>query len=305
MIKEMPDLTEPVEVFGFSTAGDLVNQTLNFQNLTKKYEAYEEPNIPSGFGNIDKITKGFKRGEITTISTRPGNGKTAFLLSMVQNIAVLLERRLALFSPERSAGKVISRLIESNTNHSVKKIREGLLREGDKENTLSLIKPIASAGLFIDDSKNLDAQEIVIRCHHVCKKHHAEIILADSPDSYTTHIHDPESRRAACEEIILSLRNVASDLDIPVVIFNQMPKPSDITNGGLMPSIKEIPEYLAENSDTVIFIHRPEFYQRKNVSIPGGMVELIVKKLHQQETQQFTYLRFIESIDRFVNPDAV
>lgn len=96
MIKETPDVTEPVEVFGFTTAQELVNQTLNKPNI-QGTSPYEEPNIPSGFENIDKITKGFKRGELITIATRPGNGKTAFLLSLIHNMAVMQERRVALF----------------------------------------------------------------------------------------------------------------------------------------------------------------------------------------------------------------
>lgn len=303
MIKETPDITETVEVFGFSTARDLVNQTLNYQDLTKVYSAYEEPNIPSGFEHIDRITKGFKRGEITTISTRPGNGKTAFLLSLVQNIAVLLERRVALFSPERSAVKVINRLIESNTSHSIEKIRQGLLREGEKAHTLSLIQPIASANLFIDDSTNLDAKEIAMRCHLVNQRHHADIILVDSPESYTAHILDPEARDAAAEEMILGLKNIAAELDIPIVCFNQLSKPVSMINGGFTPSTKELPVYLTENSETIMFIHRPEYFHVRNESLPKGTVEMIIGKLNGKVGSHIAHMKFIDSIDRFVNPE--
>lgn len=304
MIKETTDITEPVEVFGFTTAQELVTQTLNIQNITKHYSAYEEPNIPSGFENIDKITKGFKRGELTTISTRPGNGKTAFLLSLIQNVSVLLERRVALFSPERSAAKVISRMIESNTSHSIDKIRQGLLKEGDKAHTISLIQSIASANLFIDDSANLNADEILSRCRQVKQEHQAEIIFVDAPESYTSHIQDPESRDAASEELIVALRNAAMELDVPVVCFNQISKPANLINGGFVPSLKELPGFISENSGTVMFIHRTAYYRAASDSVPKGSVELIISKHNSEVKQHLTYLKFIESIDRFVNPES-
>jgi replicative DNA helicase len=302
MIKEIPDITEPVEVFGFATARDLVNQTLNITPSASQYSAYEEPNIPSGFQNIDNITKGFRRGELTTIGTRPGNGKTAFLLSLVQNMAISLERRVAMFSPERTAIKVIHRLIESNTSHSVDKIRKGMLKEWDKAHTDSLIQRIASANLYIDDTAHLDAHELLLRCHQVKQKYQAEVIFVDSPESYTAHLHDPDTRLHAAEEMIQTLASVARELDIPVVCFTQIGKPITMVNGGFTPSIDELPPYLAINSGTVIFIHRPEYYNIPSKGLPKGAVELIFNKNNNNLIQERTYLKFIESIDTFVDP---
>jgi replicative DNA helicase len=302
MIKEIPDITEPVEVFGFATARELVNQTLQVTPNAAQYSAYEEPNIPSGFQNIDNITKGFRRGELTTIGTRPGNGKTAFLLSLVQNMAISLERHVALFSPERSAQKVIRRLIESNTSHSVEKIRQGLLKEWDKAHTDSLIQRIASANLFIDDTTNLDAHELLLRCHQVKQKYQAEVIFVDSPESYTAHFQDPATRINAAEELIQTLATVAKELDIPVVCFTQIGKPVAMVNGGFTPSIDELPTYMAVNSGTVIFIHRPEYYNMPTRDLPKGAVELIFNKHNNTIVQERTFLKFIESIDTFVDP---
>ncbi len=303
MIKETPGITEPLAVSGFFTAGELVNQTLNYPHIKKHYSAYEEPNIPSGFENIDIITKGFKRGELITVGTRPGNGKTAFLLSLVQNLALSLDRKVALFSPRRSGVKIISRLIESNTSHSISQIRNGLQKETDKAHLISQIRHIASAGIFIDDSVVLDATEMLLRCHQVRNKHIADIIFVDSPESYASHIQDPERRYAETEELILTLKYAARDLDVPVVCFTELPATPGMVNGRLLPSLQELPPYLLTASNTVIFIHRPEFYQVRNSSMPKNTIELIIGKNHDEVVQEHLCLKFIESIDRFVNPD--
>lgn len=302
MIKEMPDITEPVEVFGFSTAKELVNQTLQHQQYTKPSPAGEEPNIPSGFDNLDQITKGFKKGELTIVATRPGNGKTAFLLSLVHNIAILMEKRVALFSPERSALKVINRLIESTTSHSVDQIRGGLLKESDMAHVASQVHRIATSSIFIDDVATLDAQELLLRCYQVKNKHHADIIFVDSPHAYVAHIQDSEVRRSEQQEMMETLQGLARELNIPVVCFHQMPKPASLINGGLTPSLKELPDCMALQAGTVIFIHRQEYYTTRNENIPKGTVELIIEKHSLFSIPQRTYLKFIESIDTFVNP---
>ncbi len=303
MIKELPEIPEQLEVFGFSTAGEIINQTLHQTTQKHCSECKEGPHIPSGFNNLDNITKGFRRGTLTTIGTRPGNGKTAFVLSIIHNISVTLRHRVVLFTPERSARKVVHRLIESHTSHSVDKIRKGLLRSGDQEHVMSLVRAIGDAGLYIDDSVHLHASEIAARCRQAITNPGVEIVLMDSPESYVMHIADPERRQEAFREIVTTLKEVAQEYCVPVVVFTQLPKPSSFENGGFIPSLKEIEPVVAEASDDVIFIHRPEYYQLTSSTVPAGMVSLITGKLGNIEEKQETFLKFIESIDRFTDPD--
>jgi len=303
MIKELPEIPERLEVFGFSTAREIVNQTLH-QTVSHRGDAgSESPNISSGFVSLDAITKGFSRGSLTTIGTRPGNGKTAFVLSMIHNISVVMGRRVALFSPERKAVKVISRLIESHTSHSVDRIRKGNLKAGDRAHAMSLVDAIAEASLFIDDTPTLYAADLIQRCRSAVVHQQAEIILIDSPESYVMHILDPERRESALREIIEGTKRFAEEAEVPVVLFKQLPKPASLENGGFIPSLKDLPPFVSALSDNVIFIHRPEYYQAKNTSVPEGSVALITGKLNNKEEKQETFLRFIESIDRFIDPD--
>lgn len=301
MTKETLDITESVDVFGFASARELISQTLDNQNFTENYSAYSKPNIPSGFKNIDLITKGFKKGELITISTRPGSGKTAFMLSLAYNMSVLLQRNVAIFSPERSSLKVISRLIESETSHSLDKIKKGNLKEGNNAHAISTIQRIASANLFIDDSKGLSPKEVLLRCHQVLQKHHAEIILADNIAQYTEHIHDPAIKKSVLEELTLTLKHVAKDLNIPVICFTQVKPLQGQINGNTAPSAKELPGFIVDNSDTIMMLNRKPFHKINKDKIPKGNVEIIIEKQNSEDTLEKTYIRFIESIDRFVN----
>ncbi|HRZ43552.1 MAG TPA: DnaB-like helicase C-terminal domain-containing protein [Bacteroidales bacterium] len=302
MIKELPDITERVEVFGVSTARDLINRTLQHQQFVTPYSAHEEPNIPSGFENLDQITKGFRRGALTVVATRPGNGKTAFLLSLISNLTLQLERRVALFTPERSAQKVMNRLIESTTRHSVSQIRGGMLKDADMELVNSQIQRIASAHLFFDEAQNLDARELMLRCYHLKEKYQPEIILVDAPYHYVSHIQDTSVQASEMQEMLGVLQHIATEMNVPVVCFLQLDRPAHPVNGSIVPVMEEMPPCMAAAGGQFIFIHRPEFYNALNKKVPKGTVELLVYASKDAKVPKSTYLRFIESIDTFVNP---
>jgi replicative DNA helicase len=71
----------------FDNIQSILNQTLA-EKYVKAHTNKAHDGINSGFYDLDRITKGFHPGELTTIVVRPGIGKTAFLLSLVDNVAI-------------------------------------------------------------------------------------------------------------------------------------------------------------------------------------------------------------------------
>ena len=58
--------------------------------------------LESGFTRLDKMTCGWQNGDLITIGARPAMGKTAFIISMLRNMAVNFRIPVALFSLEMS-----------------------------------------------------------------------------------------------------------------------------------------------------------------------------------------------------------
>ena len=94
----------------FSTLKEVVIQLL--QN-TGYLVDLSTTGVATGFDKVDAITNGFQAGEVSAIASKPGNGRTAFLLSLLFNIASKSGKAVGVFSPERSATKMFYRLIES------------------------------------------------------------------------------------------------------------------------------------------------------------------------------------------------
>ncbi|HAJ99746.1 MAG TPA: hypothetical protein DCM62_06955, partial [Bacteroidales bacterium] len=95
------EIKEQTEVFGFTSIRDLVNKTLR-----NNYGAVKTGNATStGFKKLDNVIGGFHNGDLITIAVKPGMGKTAFLLSVANNLAIKNNFSIAVFTSERSSQK--------------------------------------------------------------------------------------------------------------------------------------------------------------------------------------------------------
>ncbi|MCH7536177.1 MAG: replicative DNA helicase, partial [Bacteroidetes bacterium] len=81
--------------------------------------------VPSGFTDLDRITSGWQKSDLIICAARPGMGKTAFVLSMARNIAVQFKKPVAFFSLEMSSVQLVNRLIASETELSIEKLKKG------------------------------------------------------------------------------------------------------------------------------------------------------------------------------------
>ena len=103
--QDEPQFTTVKEILSF------ISQSNDTPTQVSQHQETETYNY--GFRALDEKAGNLKKQEITSIVVKPGNGKTALLLSLVNNLALKQSLKVALFSPERSSTKVVQRLIES------------------------------------------------------------------------------------------------------------------------------------------------------------------------------------------------
>lgn len=291
------DATEQTEVFAFTSIRDLVNQTLkeNFgQNLPLN-------GLSTGFKALDDATSGLQKGQLITIAVKPGMGKTAFLLSIANNMAIKNNYSVAIFSAERSNQKMTSRLIESETGMSLDKLQNGLFKASEKDHMHSLLSNIAKANMFFDDTPTLSIDELVMKCRQLKFNHNIDLVIIDYLELLTTHIVDPESRAEQLSKIVQMIKDVGQELNLPVLLFSQMQHTFPGFIGGRQPSLKDLPVFLSELSDVVMFLHRNSF-NGDNGHTPGkSLVDVVIAKRQDSADQTVIPLTYIESIAKFVD----
>ena len=291
------EVTERLEVFEFARINDLVNQTLQ-KNFGQHLDS---DSLSTGFRAFDQATGGFKKGQLISIAVKPGMGKTAFLLSLANNMAIKNDYSVAILSAERSNEKMTNRLIESETGMSLERLRKGALKPSEKDHMYSLINSIARARIFLDDSPSISSDELVMKIRQLKNNHNVDLVIIDYLELLSPSIAGFDSRNEQYSIIVRIMRDVAHELNLPVVLFSQTPATFPSFRQSRRPGLSDLPLYLAELSDMVVFLHRSGFTQSNGGSSGKSQVELVVVKHPDSSRPTVVNIEFIESIAKFVD----
>lgn len=288
------EITEQSEVFEFASIRELVNQALK-----KDYSGQNSLNgLTTGFRALDNVTGGFQKGQLYTVAVKPGMGKTAFLLSIANNLAVKKNYCVAIFSSERSNLKITNRLIESETGMSLDKLRKGTMKASERDHVDSLISSIAKARIFLDDTPSLSAEELVKKSRQLKIVHNVDLVIIDYLELLSTSITDTDSRSEQLNKIVHTIKEIARELNLPILLFSQIGSPFNFMQ---KPSLKDLPVFLSELSDSVMFLHRSDLFPSGKNGHGKDVVEVIVAKQPQLSEPLTVELTFIESTAKFAD----
>jgi replicative DNA helicase len=288
------EITEQSEVFEFASIRELVNQALK-KDFTEQVPGN---GLSTGFKMLDNVTGGFQKGQLYTVAVKPGMGKTAFLLSVANNLAIKNNHSVAIFSSERSNLKITNRLIESETGMSLEKLRKGAMKASERDHMNSLISSIAKAKIFLDDTPALSVEELVKRSRQLKIAHNVDLVIIDYLELLSTSIIDTDSRSEQLNKIVLAIKEIARELNLPILLFSQIGSPFYFMQ---KPSIKDLPVFLSELSDSVMFLHRSDLFSEGKNGYGKDVVEVIVAKQPQLKEPVVVQLTYIESIAKFAD----
>jgi len=288
------EIKEQTEVFGFTSIRELVNKTLQNNFGTRK-----SGNVTStGFKKLDNVIGGFNNGELTTIAVKPGMGKTAFLLSVTNNLAIKNNYSVAVFTAERSSQKITSRLIETETGMSVDKVLHSSLKASERDHLQSLIGNIAKAKIFIDDTQLLQVEELGKKAVQLKESRQLDLIIIDYLELLTTSNLDQESRPEQLSYILSSLKLLARQLDLPILLFSQFGASGSFLQ---QPAAEDLPDYLAGFSDTLMILHRSDLANEGRNGKGKDVAELLVLKNSFESPVLSVPITYINSISKFVD----
>ncbi len=275
--------------FEFTTLKEIIVQLL--QNTGYLVDA-NATGIATGFDKIDIITKGFQPGELSVVASKPGNGKTAFLLSLLFNIASKSEKTVGVFSPERSATKMFYRMITSETRQSVQKIMSGAIKDSEKESINTILYTLSKSEIYVDDTPYLSEKDFHKRCKQLKNKYGADIIFIDGLELLSfPELMDVYEDMEEQSYVLKDIKTVAKELEIPVVVFSHMANTINL-GADITPSINNVYDFIPQVADAIYLIHR------QNMS---DKAEIIIAQHSNIEESLTVPLKFIESIDKFVD----
>ncbi|MDA8032370.1 MAG: replicative DNA helicase, partial [Alphaproteobacteria bacterium] len=258
--------------------------------------------LETGFRKLDQLLAGLHPGNLFIVGGRPSMGKTAFALSMVQNMAIGRKEQMGvgIFSLEMSNYELCVRLLCAEAKLPMEKLRKNALIESDWPKLIGGAERMLQAPIYIDDSPGLTMLELSSKARRMVKLG-VKFIVVD----YLQLMSGQENGFNASREQFISsvsrgLKMLAKELEIPIVALTQLNRSSESRNDK-RPLLSDIRESgsIEQDADVVCFIHRQSFYEPEKEDLKNK-AEVIIGKNRHGKTGVAT-LYFHEDYPRFEN----
>ncbi|MDZ4674610.1 MAG: replicative DNA helicase [Gemmatimonadota bacterium] len=233
--------------------------------------------VPSGFVDLDELTSGFQPSELVVVAARPSMGKTAFCLNIATHAAAN-DCGVALFSLEMSKDALVQRMLTAEARVDGSRVRQGSLRDSDFANLARAAGILGSCPIWIDDTPSLSLLEMRGKARRLRAENEVKLIIVD----YLQLMKSPEyseNRVQEISDISRSLKGLARELNVPVIALSQLSRASEQRGGDRKPILSDLRDSgaIEQDADQVIFIHRPEYYDREDES-KRGIAEIMLSK---------------------------
>lgn len=263
--------------------------------------------IQTGFRRFDRMTNGLHGGELIVLAARPGVGKSAMAMNIVENVAKN-GGTVAVFSLEMSNEQLIERMLSSMSTVPLEFIKSGQLPngEGDLAKLYTAQETMSSSmRLFGNDYANIKPSEMASQCRRLKAKSGLDLVVIDYIQLMNSGTDPKQGRQNEVASITRALKLMAKELDVPVIALSQLKRDAAIRSaasgkeGGGEPVLSDLRESgaIEQDADIVLFIHKVE--DKENNTVEHS---LIVAKHRNGETGTIP-LKWIGRIVRFVDED--
>ena len=273
---------------------------INFEELEKVSESPENvTGVPTGFTELDDLTRGLQKGDLIIIAARPSMGKTALAINMALYASGHAQIPVLFFSLEMPKEHIALRLICSEAKVNNRKLLVGNLEQDDWDKLMEGTTHMMEAPLLIDDRSAISPNYIRKVIRQAKKEFPAlGLVVVDYVQLMQSNLRNP-SREQEMSEISRSLKAIAKEFSLPMVVLSQLnrglerrtekrPMMSDLRESGA----------LEQDADVIFFIYRDEVYNEDTDD--KGIAEISIAK-HRNGEIGMRRLAFIGQYTKFAN----
>ena len=180
--------------------------------------------IATYFFDLDKLINGFGNSNLMILAARPAMGKTALALNFAENICFKHDKTVGMFSLEMTAEQLLHRIICSQSEVESDKIKNGSLDGHEYQKIVACINSIQNKKLIIDDQPSLKITDLRARARRMKEAFDIEFLVIDYLQllSGSGTLRSMENRQNEISEISRMLKNLARELNIPILCLSQL-----------------------------------------------------------------------------------
>ncbi|MBC2478468.1 replicative DNA helicase, partial [Clostridium beijerinckii] len=232
--------------------------------------------VASGFTDLDAKTSGFQSGDMVLIAARPSMGKTTFALNIVEYAALKENKSVVVFSLEMSKEQLAYKLLCSEANVDMLRLRTGALEDKDWENIAMAAGPLSKAKIYIDDTAGVTVMEMRSKCRRLKIEYGIDLIVIDYLQLMSGGT-GTDNRQQEVSEISRSIKALAKEMECPVIALSQLSRAPE-QRADHRPMLSDLRESgsIEQDADVVMFLYRDEYYDKETED--KNMAECIMAK---------------------------
>ncbi len=273
---EVKDLLELAETSLFSISQKHLKQ--NFialrEALAESFDRLDELHkkgtglrgIATGFADLDKKLSGMQQANLLILAARPSVGKTTLAMNIAQHIAIKEKKPVGIFSLEMSKAQLVDLMLASQSDVDAWKITTGNLTENDFESISTSMAILAEAPIYIDDTPGISIMEMRTKARRLQMEHGLQILIVD----YLQLVRgrNLENRVQEVSEISQALKNLARELNIPVLAISQLSRAVE-SRQTKIPQLADLRESgaIEQDADVVMFLYREDAEDMENIKL--------------------------------------
>ena len=303
----------------------------DFVSITEAFNKYKERislikagdtnmnGLATGYSTFDKLTLGFKAGEINVLAARPSVGKSALALNFLYRTAMKTSKPCVFFSLEMGVDSVTNRILSAKSGVPIRKIQTAQFDRQEEENLNKAMRDISNSNLFIDETPAIKVVDIRAKLNKLQSRFgEIGLVVIDYIGLITPDVKSKKdsSRSIELGAISAALKAVARDFKCPLLVLSQLNRSIE---GGQdkIPQLSNLRESgsIEQDADVVMFIHRPDYGKMQEAAngengtadpnaTSDSPVSLIIAKNRNGRLATIDFM-FQKHIGRFVEMDNV
>lgn len=215
--------------------------------------------VPTHYPDLDQILAGLQKSDLVILAARPSIGKTTFALDLARHIGVKSRVPVGIFSLEMGSDQLVDRMIAAQANVDLWKLRTGKLQSGDFALIGEAIGTLSEAPIYIDDTGSVNIMEMRTMARRLQAEHNLGLIIIDYLQLMEGRARREESRVQEISEISRGLKQLARELNIPILALSQLSRAVE-SRTDQVPKLSDLRESgsIEQDADVVLFLYRED-----------------------------------------------
>lgn len=299
------DIRKGADVKSLEHIESVIYQTLSRLDALNSPDNDKSKPIPSGIADLDRIITGLNRSDLILLAARPGMGKTSFALNIARYVASKAKMRVAFFSLEMTKEQLVSRLLSTEGLIEGTKLRSGKLNNDEWARLMEASEILSRANMYLDETTMLTVPAMKAKLRRLKD---VDLVVIDYLQLMGSTLRT-ENLVQIVGENTRSLKNMAKELNVPVILLSQLSRASE-QRAEHRPMLSDLRDSgnIEQDADIVLFLYRESYYKDKDgknkedADLNSG--ECIIAKNRHGETNtvklhwQGEFMRFTSQEER-------